>query len=407
MRRPAQILASLLLVPLLIAAAPDTFTRAELDALESERRAAEAQLALLEAEGTSTVTDLRVLEEDLLAAAMEARRREEQASRAEVELAALRVRREEARAELITSEAALGDLLAALAASNRRRPPALVVSPDNSGIAIRRAILMQATYPKLEDRAGAITQEIADLNLLEANITAEQARLGAAEATLALKKEEIEQLASQKRAAFEGITGNADALRRRADKLGKEAGTLRDLLAALESNAPAAPSAKPKERPQLAALRTSKPKGTKPKSGDLPSVSAKPLGKSALGGLTQPVSGSLRYGFGDKLPGGSKAEWLVFSTRGEAQVVAPAGGVVEYARSFRSYGQMLILRTSDGYHVILSGMSRIYVSEGQTVSTGEPVGRMPERDEPPPELTVELRLGDRVLNPAEWMSSGK
>ncbi|MDP1556054.1 MAG: peptidase M23, partial [Hyphomonas sp.] len=57
-----------------------------------------------------------------------------------------------------------------------------------------------------------------------------------------------------------------------------------------------------------------------------------------------------------------------------------------------------------GYNVILSGMSRIYVSEGQSVSAGEPVGRMPDRDDPAPELTVELRLGDRVLNPAEWMS---
>jgi septal ring factor EnvC (AmiA/AmiB activator) len=95
---------------------------------------------------------------------------------------------------------------------------------------------------------------------------------------------------------------------------------------------------------------------------------------------------------------------VVFQTRAEAQVTAPVGGTVEFARPFRTYGQMLILRTSDGYHVILSGMSRIYVSEGQTVSAGEPVGLMPDRDDPAPELTVELRLGDKVLDPAKWMS---
>jgi murein hydrolase activator len=95
---------------------------------------------------------------------------------------------------------------------------------------------------------------------------------------------------------------------------------------------------------------------------------------------------------------------VVFATRSEAQVTAPAAGEIEFARPFRSYGNMLILRTSDGYHVILSGLSRIYVSEGQTVSAGEPVGLMPERDEPPPELSVELRLGDRVLDPADWLA---
>jgi septal ring factor EnvC (AmiA/AmiB activator) len=105
------------------------------------------------------------------------------------------------------------------------------------------------------------------------------------------------------------------------------------------------------------------------------------------------------------MPSGSKTEYVVFQTRSEAQVIAPVSGKIEFARPFRSYGKMLILRTSDGYHVILSGMNRIYVSEGQTVSAGEPVGIMPERDDPLPELSVELRLGDKVLNPAQWIAS--
>jgi septal ring factor EnvC (AmiA/AmiB activator) len=406
MRRVSSLLACLLLVPL-IAAAPDTFTRADLEALEAERRAAVAELAALESQGETTVVDLRALDETLLSTAMEARRREEQASRAEIALVTLRARRETARSELLTSETTLEDLLAALAAANRRKPPALVVSPGNSSVAIRRAILMQATYPKLSDRAAAISKEIAELNTLEANINAEQARLGAAEATIALKKEEIERLAASKRAAFEGISGSLDGLRDRADRLGKEAGTLRELLAALESNAPHAPGVKPGNRPQLAALRTSRPGASKPAAIAAPAKNtAAPLGKPALGGLQQPAAGTLLQRFGETLASGSKTEYVVFATRAEAQVVAPVGGVVEFARPFRTYGMMLIVRTSDGYNVILSGMSRIYVSEGQSVTAGEPVGRMPDRDDPAPELSVELRLGDKVLDPAEWMSRG-
>lgn len=406
MARVSSLLACLLLAPL-IAAAPDTFTRADLEALEAERRAAVAELAALESQGETTVVDLRALDDTLLSTAMEARRREEQASRAEIALVTLRTRRETAKTELLTSETTLEDLLAALAAANRRKPPALVVSPGNSGVAIRRAILMQATYPKLSDRAAAISKEIAELNKLEANIAAEQARLGAAEATIALKKEEIERLAASKRAAFEGLSGNLDGLRDRADRLGREAGTLRELLEALESGAPEAPRVKPGSRPQLAALRTSRPGASKPAAIAAPARNtAAALGKPALGGLQQPAAGTLLYEFGDTLASGSKTEYVVFATRAEAQVVAPVGGVVEFARPFRTYGMMLIVRTSDGYNVILSGMSRIYVSEGQSVSAGEPVGRMPDRDDPAPELSVELRLGDKVLDPAEWMSRG-
>lgn len=389
----------------LTAAGPDTFTRQDLEALEKEKRAAEQKLEQLQSTGETTARDLQSLDQDLLAAAAEALRREEQAVSAEKALIDLSAERERAAAQLLENEETYEDLIAALAAANRRRPPALVVSPGQSGTAIRRAILMQATLPELNARAERISGEIAALNRLEDQIRTEQARLEAAEATIALKKEEIEQLAATKRSQYEGLSGDVAALKSRAEKLGREADTLRDLLAALESSAPSAPGIKPSQRPQLAALKPA-PKGTPAGKAAPVKTSSKPLGKSALGGLLQPVSGDVLHRFGDKLSGGSTAEWISFETRSEAQVIAPAGGTVEYARPFRSYGSMLILRTSDGYNVILTGMSRIYVSEGQSVSAGEPVGLMPDRTDPPPELTLELRLGDRVLNPAEWMARG-
>ena len=389
----------------LTAAGPDTFTRQDLEALEKEKRAAEQKLEQLQSTGETAARDLQSLDQDLLAAAAEALRREEQAVSAEKALIDLSVERERAAAQLLENEETYEDLIAALAAANRRRPPALVVSPGQSGTAIRRAILMQATLPELNARADRISGEIAALNRLEDQIRTEQARLEAAEATIALKKEEIEQLAATKRNQYEGLSGDVAALKSRAEKLGREADTLRDLLAALESNAPSAPGVKPGQRPQLAALKPA-PKGAPAGKAAPVRTSSKPLGKSALGGLLQPVAGDVLRRFGDKLSGGSKAEWISFETRSEAQVIAPAGGTVEYARPFRSYGSMLILRTSDGYNVILTGMSRIYVSEGQSVTAGEPVGLMPDRTDPPPELTLELRLGDRVLNPAEWLARG-
>ncbi|WP_213270440.1 peptidoglycan DD-metalloendopeptidase family protein [Hyphomonas sp.] len=389
----------------LTAAGPDTFTRQDLEALETEKRAAEQKLEQLQATGETAARDLQSLDQDLLAAAAEALRREEQAVSAEKALIDLSVERERAAAQLLENEETYEDLIAALVAANRRRPPALVVSPGQSGTAIRRAILMQATLPELNARADRISGEIAALNRLEDQILTEQARLEAAEATIALKKAEIEQLAAAKRNQYEGLSGDVAALKSRAEKLGREADTLRDLLAALETNAPSAPGVKPSQRPQLAALKPA-PKGTPAVKAATVKTSFKPLGRSALGGLLQPVAGVVLHRFGDKLSGGSTAEWISFETRSEAQVIAPAGGTVEYARPFRSYGSMLILRTSDGYNVILTGMSRIYVSEGQSVTAGEPVGLMPDRTDPPPELTLELRLGDRVLNPAEWMARG-
>ncbi len=395
---------------MLSAAAPDTFSRDELDALESERAAAEAKLnAMIEA-GDETVTDLRRVEEQLIAAAMESQRRETQAADAEKELITLGNRRVEAQQRLLVDQQALEDLLGALAASNRRKPPALIVSPGKANTAVRRAVLMSNTTPRLSQRAEALSVEISELNGLERKIRRERARLSVAEATLAVKKVEIERLAAAKRGNFESLSDDIDVLRARAEKLGNEAGSLRELLNTLESHAPSSPGSKPSLRPKLAS-------GTPRKSSKSPSKKAvtkrpyvdagKPLGASKSAGLRQPVAGRLLYKFGEKLPIGGKSEGLTFATRADAQVVAPAEGVVEFARPFRSYGTMLILRTSDKYHVILMGMSKIYVTEGQKVAVGEPVGRMSDRAKPAPELNLELRQGDKVLNPAKWMPSGK
>ena len=383
------------------AAAPDTFSREELQALEAERQAAEQKLEALQAAGENTLSDLKNIDSQLISAAMESQRREEQASNAEKSLIDLGARRVSAQMSLLENRQALEDLLAALAASNRRKPPALIVSPSKANTAVRRAILMSETTPRLATESEELSREIDTLNELERRIRGEKAKLDAAEATLALKQVEIERLAAAKRGNFEDLSGDIALLKAHAAEIGAREEDLRSLLASLEAQAPSAPGAKPDLRPRLVSNSpSSKPSAT---SAVARTPASRPLGRAVIGALKPPVAGSLARAFGEKLPTGGKSEWVAFATRANAQVVAPVGGTVEYARPFRTYGSMLILRTSDGYHVILTGMSRIYVTEGQGVSVGEPVGRMPDRAEPVPELNMELRLGDKVMNPADWL----
>jgi len=385
----------------LTAAAPDTFSREELQALEAERQAAEQKLEALQAAGENTLSDLKNIDSQLISAAMESQRREEQASNAEKSLIDLGARRVSAQMSLLENRQALEDLLAALAASNRRKPPALIVSPSKANTAVRRAILMSETTPRLAMESEELSREIDTLNELERRIRGEKAKLDAAEATLALKQVEIERLAAAKRGNFEDLSGDIALLKAHAAEIGAREEDLRSLLASLEAQAPSAPGAKPDLRPRLVSNSpSSKPSAT---SAVARTPASRPLGRAVIGALKPPVAGSLARAFGEKLPTGGKSEWVAFATRANAQVVAPVGGTVEYARPFRTYGSMLILRTSDGYHVILTGMSRIYVTEGQGVSVGEPVGRMPDRAEPVPELNMELRLGDKVMNPADWL----
>lgn len=392
---------SLFCLLFLLGASPDSFSRAELEALEAEKAAAEQQLAALQAAEAGAELDVATLNRTLIASAMESRRREEQASNAERELVDLKVRRSSAMADLLSDEMALEDLLAALASASQHQPPAMIVSPGQVNRSVRTAILMSAVAPELSDRADALAQEIDTLNSLERQILREQARLEAAEATLALKRHEIETLAAVKRAQYEDVSEDAARLKARADILSEQAGTLRELLAALEREAPVAPGRKPAAARQVAVRNT--PSSTATITGAVDLSSLRPLGQQELGSMLQPVTGMVSEQFGARRATGSRAEGLTIVTRQDAQVIAPVDGVIEHADVFRSYGHMLILRTSDNYRVIMAGLAATYGSPGQRVNAGEPVGHMSGRQNPPPELYLELRKNDKSENPANWL----
>ena len=389
---------------LLTAAAPDSFSIEELEALEEERRNAVRQLEALEEAEVSAETDVNKLNEALIAAAMESRRREEQATSAERSLIDLEIRRRTANERLYADEAALEDLLAALMSASRSRPPALVVAPEKANTSVRSAILMGGAAPELATRAETLAEEIAGLNRLERNIRREKARLDAAEATLELKKVEIEQLAAAKRVQYEDVSIDAARLRARATQLASEADDLRGLLEALAAEAPSSPGRKP-ARPQPVSASpnagTPQPLGPQPATPNLSGLT--PLGARQIGAMVRPVAGSVSEAYGKRRQTGGRSEGLTIITRQDAQVLSPVDGVIEFADEFRSYGHMLILRTSDDYRVIMTGLGTTYGTRGQVVTAGEPVGRMSSRVNPPPELYLELRKNDRSENPAGWM----
>ena len=374
----------------------DDVSRADLEALEAEREETLRQLAILESAGGVGAGDLEKLERDLISAAMESQRREEQATSTELKLVSLRSRLAAARTDLVEGEDALEDLMASLAISGRHRPPALLTQPKSANQAIRAAILMGEVAPEVRSKTKVLGEEITELRRLERNVLREQKTLAAADAALALKREEIIQLTTAKRAAFEDVNSDAEILRQHAESLGEKAGGLRDLILALEAAAPAAPRLKPR----LALAENSQPRPTQRASLPRATVS-QPLGVLAL-----PASGRVVRAWGDKMPGGAKSESVAFATRSGAQVSAPISGTVEFAGPFRSYGQLLILSTSDGYHVLLWGMSSSYVAVGQSVQQGEPVARMAERAGGEPELYLEVRKGGEPMDPANWMKRG-
>jgi septal ring factor EnvC (AmiA/AmiB activator) len=130
----------------------------------------------------------------------------------------------------------------------------------------------------------------------------------------------------------------------------------------------------------------------------------------AKGTLRLPAQGVQLKAFGDTDADGTTLKGISLKTREEARIIAPADGWVVYAGPFRSYGQLLIINAGGGYHILIAGMSRIDVSLGQFVLTGEPIAVMGSPSAPSvsgdenssPVLYVEFRKDGKPVDPGPW-----
>ena len=111
-----------------------------------------------------------------------------------------------------------------------------------------------------------------------------------------------------------------------------------------------------------------------------------------------PVRGTLVTGFDEVSDAGIRSRGLTFLVAAGTRVVAPAAGVVRYARRFRGYGRIVILDHGDGWTSLLTGLSATAVTPGIRVTAGMPVGTAATGEDP--RITVELRRHGRPVDAA-------
>jgi len=133
---------------------------------------------------------------------------------------------------------------------------------------------------------------------------------------------------------------------------------------------------------------------------------------NSQGLLPLPAQGRTLIRFGQLDMGGSPSKGVHIETRLAGQVVSPCDGSILYAGPFRTYGQLLIIDPGGGYHVVIAGMDRIQVAQGQFVLAGEPVATMgaetrsSEKAPARPILYIEFRRDQQSIDPAPWWSAG-
>jgi murein hydrolase activator len=126
----------------------------------------------------------------------------------------------------------------------------------------------------------------------------------------------------------------------------------------------------------------------------------------APGRMVVPVAGPVERAFGAATPAGPSTG-IAYAPPPGAFVVAPCGGRVDYAGTFRRMGELVLLDCGRGIELVLAGLAALDVRPGQRLRAGEPLGTMPAGAAPAgggrAALYVEVRRGGEAVDPAWWL----
>jgi murein hydrolase activator len=352
----------------------------ELKRLETEKATREKRVGALVDNANKAAKEAEALRRRLVTAADARDRLEREVESSETRLIQLRRRERAANANLLANRAALEDVVIALIAMERDRPPALAVRPDNAAEAARAAIMMGEVAPILEGRARKAAEDINALRNLRQTILMQNTAYRDANNRLQSARATIGVLIEQRRTLQQRLLRDAQTERGRIAEIVRRAGDLRDLVTRLGGTLP----------------------GIGDNEGQLGPAFASGF-ERARGQVAYPAVGQIIVGYGSRLREGGTSEGVTIRTRRAAQVVSPYDGEVEFAGPFRSYGRVLIINVGSGYHVVLAGLSSTFAEAGQEVLAGEPLGEMASDARIVPDLYMEVRRQSEPLNPTLWL----
>lgn len=402
-------------------------TRVELDALSRTMTLSTDKVKALEDGIAALDKSSASLRQALIESAAKRKSIDKDIAKGESRLAELQVRSDMIHGSLRERRGLLAEVLAALQRMGRNPPPALLVTPEDALASVRSAILLGAVVPGIRHETEKLAADLDELTTLSARIRTERETLTAAMSTSMEEERRMDLLIVENDKASRRSAGELETERGHAEELAARATSLESLIGSLETeitsarDAAAAARVEEERRRLMSDEQRQKARelaesSVPDKNRIAPAYAFSDLKKK----LELPVAGTILRQFGDADGTGHPARGMTVAVDAGALVTAPADGSVVFAGAFRSYGQMIILNTGDGYHLVMSGMDQIKTRQGKFVFAGEPLAVMGEKrvasatalalETDRPTLYIEFRKDGAPVDSRPWWtatSSGK
>ncbi|MGJ0507988.1 MAG: murein hydrolase activator EnvC family protein [Methylocystis sp.] len=285
---------------------------------------------------------------------------------------------------LESRRALIVEVLMVLQRMGRRPPPALLARPQDILEALRASLALGDLLPQMRVEVQTLQRDLAELVRLREGARDEQARLVKEKAALAEQRDRLGELIASRQQALAEAQSALQAETEHAERLARQATSLKELVSRMEAESEAASKAAAAARKadeDRVAAQARLDEADRQKALAAPFRDAARLAPAVSfadlkGKLNFPVAGEVlrRYGAPDGFGGAEKAYFI--GARDKGVVVAPCDGWIAFSGPYRSFGQLLIINAGGGYYVVLAGMNRSNVNVGQFVLAGEPVASM-------------------------------
>ncbi|BFI97319.1 MAG: peptidoglycan DD-metalloendopeptidase family protein [Rhodanobacter sp.] len=352
----------------------------KLSSVHQEVQALDKQQAATAAHRDQLNAELAKQTAALAAAARALRQTDADIAAKQQQLEQLQQQRADLQQKLAGQRAAIADLLRASYALGHGSDLRLLLDNEDMDRIARALVYSQYFQRDRLQKVQQLTASLAQLQTLEAQITAEQQAL---QAQRDEREKQSRQLAQQ-RTAQQKLAAEADATyqnqAQRLAALKQDEQSLNSLVSRLQKQID--------EAMRAAAARSRGGKAS-------PALEVGRAGANIRGNLPWPASGEVHsYGNGVliRAPGGS-------------EVHAVANGRVVYAGFLRGYGMLLILNHGNGWMSMYGNNEALLHSVGDAVKAGQPVGTASAPTGVNTGVYFELRKDGQPVDPRSWLKS--
>lgn len=390
--------------------------RLDLGSIEASIGTSEEQRRTIEGEIEQIRTDRVRLAAELIETTERVRDTEARVAEVEHRLETLTGSETAIRSSLAGRRRQIAAVLGALERIGRRPVPAILARPEDMLVAVRTSMLLGAIVPELRAETEQLASDLEELSRLRGAIALDRDKLTHELTDLSAERTRLAALIEARQAAQAAAESALAAEQQRAADLARQATSLKDLIARLQAEA--GPAKRAADAAEAAARQTSAAEDeikARLAAGPFkdPARLAPAVAFAEVKGLLSlPVSGTIVRQFGADDGFGSPEHGISIATRPKAVVSMPCDGWVAFSGPYRSYGQLLIINTGSGYHIVLAGLERTNVTPGQFILAGEPIGTMGDGSvktaaavalgAAQPILYVEFRKDGAAIDPSPW-----